>query len=69
MWDCFIPAAPASPADSRDRNGCCASPSLSLSLQDDAETMRGRPCPERVNSLFSEDELIEDYYDQPPAAK
>ncbi|XP_067395186.1 arf-GAP with Rho-GAP domain, ANK repeat and PH domain-containing protein 1 isoform X2 [Emydura macquarii macquarii] len=44
-----------------------AAPAGEMNDKDDAEAMRGRrPCPERLNSLFSEDELIEDYY-QPPA--
>lgn len=29
--------------------------------------MTGRPRSLRANSLFSEDELVEDYYDAPPA--
>ncbi|XP_075775744.1 arf-GAP with Rho-GAP domain, ANK repeat and PH domain-containing protein 1 isoform X1 [Pelodiscus sinensis] len=35
--------------------------------KDNAGSRRGRSRSERVNSLFSEDELIEDYYDQPSA--
>lgn len=36
-----------------------------LSQQEDAEPARPRSM--RVNSLFSEDELVEDYFDAPPA--
>ncbi|XP_074873847.1 arf-GAP with Rho-GAP domain, ANK repeat and PH domain-containing protein 1 isoform X4 [Carettochelys insculpta] len=32
-----------------------------------AEIMKGRPRSERLSSLLSEDELIEDYYEPPPA--
>ncbi|XP_068786953.1 arf-GAP with Rho-GAP domain, ANK repeat and PH domain-containing protein 1 isoform X3 [Struthio camelus] len=35
--------------------------------KEDAEPGTGRPRSLRINSLFSEDELIEDYYDAPPA--
>ncbi|KAM9247304.1 arf-GAP with Rho-GAP domain, ANK repeat and PH domain-containing protein 1 [Leptosomus discolor] len=35
--------------------------------KEDAEPVTGRPRSVRVNSLFSEDELIEDYYNAPPA--
>ncbi|XP_030412327.1 arf-GAP with Rho-GAP domain, ANK repeat and PH domain-containing protein 1 isoform X1 [Gopherus evgoodei] len=44
-----------------------AAASGEMSDKDDAEIMRGRLRSERINSLFSEDELIEDYYDQPAA--
>lgn len=51
-------------AEGRAR-GCPHQPRLSP--QEDAEPVTGRPRSLRVNSLFSEDELVEDYYDAPPA--
>lgn len=45
--------------------GCRCHPRVSP--QEDAEAVTGRPRSLRFNSLFSEDELIEDYYDAPPA--
>ncbi|XP_076220005.1 arf-GAP with Rho-GAP domain, ANK repeat and PH domain-containing protein 1 isoform X3 [Aptenodytes patagonicus] len=44
-----------------------AGPAGEMADKEDAEPVTGRPRSLRVNSLFSEDELIEDYYDAPPA--
>ncbi|XP_068540233.1 arf-GAP with Rho-GAP domain, ANK repeat and PH domain-containing protein 1 isoform X1 [Anas acuta] len=44
-----------------------ASPAGQMADKEDAEAVTGRPRSLRFNSLFSEDELIEDYYDAPPA--
>ncbi|KAM6286484.1 arf-GAP with Rho-GAP domain, ANK repeat and PH domain-containing protein 1 isoform 2-T2 [Spheniscus humboldti] len=44
-----------------------AGPAGEMADKEDAEPVTGRPRSLRVNSLFSEDELVEDYYDAPPA--
>ncbi|XP_052668653.1 arf-GAP with Rho-GAP domain, ANK repeat and PH domain-containing protein 1 isoform X2 [Harpia harpyja] len=44
-----------------------AGPMGEMANKEDAEPVTGRPRSLRVNSLFSEDELVEDYYDAPPA--
>ncbi|XP_074873679.1 arf-GAP with Rho-GAP domain, ANK repeat and PH domain-containing protein 1 isoform X2 [Carettochelys insculpta] len=44
-----------------------AAPPADMSDKGGAEIMKGRPRSERLSSLLSEDELIEDYYEPPPA--
>ncbi|KAM6212419.1 arf-GAP with Rho-GAP domain, ANK repeat and PH domain-containing protein 1 isoform 2-T2 [Sarcoramphus papa] len=44
-----------------------AGPAGEMANKEDAEPVTGQPRSLRVNSLFSEDELVEDYYDAPPA--
>ncbi|KAM6094430.1 arf-GAP with Rho-GAP domain, ANK repeat and PH domain-containing protein 1 isoform 3-T4 [Chlamydotis macqueenii] len=44
-----------------------AGPAEEMAEKEDAEPVPGRPRSLRFNSLFSEDELVEDYYDAPSA--
>ncbi|XP_056185472.1 arf-GAP with Rho-GAP domain, ANK repeat and PH domain-containing protein 1 isoform X4 [Falco biarmicus] len=59
------PAGDMADKQGRVAQGCPCQPWLVP--QEDAEPVTGRPRSQRVNSLFSEDELIEDYYNAPPA--
>uniref|UniRef100_A0A8B9PCH6 ArfGAP with RhoGAP domain, ankyrin repeat and PH domain 1 n=1 Tax=Apteryx owenii TaxID=8824 RepID=A0A8B9PCH6_APTOW len=63
----FVPEFDDSDYDDSAWEDEVAGPAGGMADKEDAESGTGRPRSLRANSLFSEDELIEDYYDAPPA--
>ncbi|XP_067162071.1 arf-GAP with Rho-GAP domain, ANK repeat and PH domain-containing protein 1 isoform X2 [Apteryx mantelli] len=63
----FVPEFDDSDYDDSAWEDEVAGPAGGMADKEDAESGTGRPRSLRTNSLFSEDELIEDYYDAPPA--
>ncbi|KAM9263260.1 LOW QUALITY PROTEIN: arf-GAP with Rho-GAP domain, ANK repeat and PH domain-containing protein 1 [Cariama cristata] len=64
----FVPEFDDSDYEDSVWEGDLAGPGGEMADKEDAEPVTGRPRSQRINSLFSEDELIEDYYDAPPAS-
>ncbi|XP_064361338.1 arf-GAP with Rho-GAP domain, ANK repeat and PH domain-containing protein 1 isoform X2 [Dromaius novaehollandiae] len=65
----FVPEFDDSDYDDSAWEEELAGPAGGMAGKEEAESGTGRPRSLRANSLFSEDELIEDYYDAPPASQ
>ncbi|XP_064297678.1 arf-GAP with Rho-GAP domain, ANK repeat and PH domain-containing protein 1 isoform X1 [Phalacrocorax carbo] len=62
----FVPEFDDSDYEDSAWEEALAGPTAEMADKEDAESGTGQPRSLRVNSLFSEDELIEDHYDAPP---
>ncbi|XP_074960130.1 arf-GAP with Rho-GAP domain, ANK repeat and PH domain-containing protein 1 isoform X5 [Phalacrocorax aristotelis] len=62
----FVPEFDDSDYEDSAWEEALAGPAAEMADKEDAESGTERPRSLRVNSLFSEDELIEDHYDAPP---